>query len=124
VRPGDTFLSKPIYGTPHLHVVVIDIPVAQEILIVSVTTYNDEKDPACIRDTGDHPFIKHKSCISYRNARPISHAALQAHIDRGRLVSHERMCSSVLERIISGLSISTSMQSDAIGWPRKYGQIR
>jgi hypothetical protein len=123
VKPGDTFLSDPIDGTPHLSIVVVDVPVTQEILVVSVTTYNDEKDPTCLLKVGDHPFIRHESCISYRNARRVSHVALQALIDHGRLISHERMCSSVLERIISGLDVSTSIPLGIIGWLQTHGLI-
>ena len=123
MKPGDTFVSNPIYGTPHLSIVVIDVPVTEEILVVSVTTYNDEKDPTCLLKVGDHPFIRHKSCVSYRNARRVSHVALQALIDRGRLISHERICPSVLERIISGLGVSTSIPLGIIGWLRTHGLI-
>lgn len=123
MKPGDTFLSDPIDGTSHLSIVVFDVPVTQEILVVTVTTYKDEKDPACILEVGDHPFIRHKSCISYRNARRVSHAPLQALVDRGRLISHERICPSVLERIVSGLIISTSIPLGIIAWLQTHGLI-
>jgi hypothetical protein len=123
VNPGDAFKDSPILGTPHLHIVAILIPVAQEVLLVSVTSYADEKDSTCILDVGDHPFITHKSCISYRHAKVVPLGALEGYLNRGRLAVQPPVSQTVLERIIAGLSISKDVESGVKGWLRRYQQI-
>ncbi len=72
MNAGDTFLI-PLPGTTldsHLWIVLSD-PSAfpEQVVIVNVTSHRADKDQACILDVGDHPFIKHKSCIEYRRAK-------------------------------------------------------
>ncbi len=122
VKPGDTFKSDPITGISHLHIVVMDVPVAQEVLLASVTTYEDEKDSTCILEPGDHPFVRHTSCISYRHVRIVSRATLQTLIDKGRLATQPSLAQPVLDRVIAGMRRSPEIRSEVREWIRRYAK--
>ena len=120
MQPGDTYKSDPAQGIPHLHVVVIVPPAAAEVLVVNITTYNDEKDDTCIIQTGEHAFVRHKSCISYRNARVVSLAVLQNLINRGHLAVTDPVTKALLDRILAGFAISGDVPREVKGWLGKY----
>ncbi|HPO14636.1 MAG TPA: hypothetical protein PLI09_14430 [Candidatus Hydrogenedentes bacterium] len=120
MNQGDCFKDNLGDGIPHLHVIVFVVEVAQEALVVSVTSYNEEKDPTCILNVGDHPFIKHKSCISYRHATVTSYAVLNGLINTGKFVVHQSMPLPVMERIINGLCTSGEVVNKVRKWVKKY----
>lgn len=50
-----------------------------QVLIVNVTSWDDSrldtdprKDPACVLNPGEHPFVQHKTCVYYRGAQVAS----------------------------------------------------
>ena len=70
-----------------------------------VTTIYEDKihDPACILDIGDHPFIKHKSYISYRGAEIASAHKIDKFLRSGYYKPKEDFSDIVLDRIVNGL---------------------
>jgi hypothetical protein len=68
VSAGDTFLVSHPYN--HLYVVCSDPAVdSSQILLVSITTFKPKEETCCILVKGDHPFIKHRSCVRYKDAK-------------------------------------------------------
>ncbi len=54
----------------HLFVICNDTCIDGKNLIVPLVTWkNSYSDDACVLDVGDHPFIRHRSCIQYRSTR-------------------------------------------------------
>lgn len=123
VNQGECFKDVPYDHIPHLHVVIFDVPQSAELLIVSITSYTDEKDDACVIEVGEHPFIKHKSCVSYRNAKVISHDALEAAKNAGKLIGQHPASAQLIEKIIGGLTTSGDVPRGVRGWLKQYNLI-
>jgi hypothetical protein len=68
---GDAFLLIDKSIDEHLWVVISkpgDNP--DEVVIVNLTSHDSpDKDASCILDAGDHPWIRHRTCVRYMDAR-------------------------------------------------------
>lgn len=80
----------------------------KEMLMVSVSTHRIglPADDTCHLFAGDHPFIKHKSFIDYRNARVIEADKLVKGERQGLFVAMDPLESSVFARVCYGLTQS------------------
>lgn len=67
-------------------------------------------DEACIIEKGDHPFVKHKSFIAYREARLLSFDQLKSLLPR--LKMQKSVSPALLQRIRDGAANSTTMRMD------------
>lgn len=105
---GDAFLSRDRRINDHLHVVISDPRIdPAQVVIVSVTSYDKfsheiYKDGSCVLDSHDHPWIRHRTCISYRDGRVVPESVLDAAVANGSLVMEEPVSSDVLARILEG----------------------
>jgi hypothetical protein len=100
VDAGDTFRPADPRADIHLWVVISDPSIdPNQVLIVSLTTYKPYKDGACILKTGDHPFIRHDTCIAYDLARVVSLSQLETLLKSGMLIPDDPVSHQVLERI-------------------------
>lgn len=106
---GDTFLIKPkdrLFDR-HLWVVISDPRTdAQRVLIVNLTTWNKDKDGACILNPSDHPFIHHATCVSYQDAKIVKDSFLEQCLRSGLIVLREPASDDLVEAIIQGAGIS------------------
>jgi hypothetical protein len=70
-KTGDTFIHVGSeWLQSHLWAVISDTEQApDQVVIVNLTSYRDDKDQSCILDIDDHPFITRKTLISYRDAK-------------------------------------------------------
>jgi hypothetical protein len=71
-----------------------------------MTTYDVTKEKVCLLDVGDHPFIKHKTCIAYDFAKAAPLKALLAFRDQGHLSIGQPVSVELLGRICQGISLS------------------
>lgn len=105
VNAGDTFLVAHPYN--HLHVVCSDPTAdASKVLLLNITTFRPKEDESCILMKGDHPFIKHKSCIRYKDARVASVAQIQTLLNGGQMSRREPVSAELLARIRDGAGVS------------------
>jgi hypothetical protein len=68
-------LSETSTDIEHLYFVISDIcRDSNNVLVVNMTTLYDEKfaDLSCILDIKDHPSVKHKSYVLYKEAMEVS----------------------------------------------------
>lgn len=105
---GDTFIHAPATRlSPHLWMIISDTDqCADKVLIVNFTSWNDNKDPACRVHSGEHPFVKHESCVSYRDARLVRVADLKKWESGTLITRKEPLAPTLLERIRSGAACS------------------
>ena len=47
-----------------------------------------DSDKACILKPGEHPFVKHETCVNYGGAKVISKANLELLMNKGYLSAH------------------------------------
>jgi hypothetical protein len=101
VRAGDTFLVAHPYN--HLYVVCSEPEIdPTRVLIVSFTTFKPKEETCCIVAAGEHPFIKHKSCIRYKDARTPSVRDLMRLLDGSQMTRREPVSAELLARIRKG----------------------
>jgi hypothetical protein len=110
IAPGNAFLIPSDEGKKHLFFVVYGpaiLPgygkIPHCILAGATTIYEGSRyDPACIIDSGEHPFIRHRSYIAYRYAQiyPETDVAKRANTLWTQL---ENCDAALLERIASGI---------------------
>ena len=107
MKAGDTFTLKDKSVDSHLWVIVSDPAVdAERVLFVSMTTYDVTKEKVCLLDVGDHPFVKHRTCIAYDFAKVAPVHALITLRDQGHLSMGQPVSDELLERIRQGISLS------------------
>ena len=101
VHAGDTFLGPPPYN--HLYVVCSDPALnSAKVLLVSFTTWKPKEENCCIVQAGEHPFIKHKSCIRYKDPGGASVASIQHLENCSHLKRREPVSPELLARIRNG----------------------
>lgn len=102
---GDTFFIKQngqLFDS-HLWVVISDPNVdAEAIVVVSLTTWDRDKDQSCILMPGYHSFIHHKTCVSYRDAKIISARFYQRNLELGLIIPSDPASDDMVDEIIRG----------------------
>lgn len=65
MNAGDTFLIKDKNLDEHLWVIISDTAIDdKQVVVVNFTTSHPSKESFCLVQPGDHPFIRHETCIS------------------------------------------------------------
>ena len=107
IRAGDTLLSTRRDLEEHLWIVVSDPRQDPDaVLVVNLTSWREDKDDSCLLGPGDHPFVAHKSCISYRGGNLTTIATIEHALQAGVLQIHDPVSAEVLARIRAGAAIS------------------
>ena len=100
IEPGDTFLKLDRWN--HLWFAISLSNSEGEVAIANLTTHRPELPghEACqVLQPGDHPYIRHDSCIYYRGARLISAELLEDRVATGASPRHETATRELLRRI-------------------------
>jgi hypothetical protein len=122
--PGQTLLVPSGPSGLHLFVLVLG-PVTfpgygstPQIAMVSATTLREgiPHDPACVLEPGDHPFIQHRSFISYRHLRLDTDPHVGRMVDSAVWSRHEPCTPALLQRIVAGVCLSKLT-------PREYKRL-
>jgi hypothetical protein len=105
VQAGDTFLVVPPYN--HLYVVCSD-PIADStrVLLVSLTTFKPKEETCCIIKAGEHPFVKHRTCARYKDARIASVKEILILVGASQMAKREPVSAGLLARIRAGAAQS------------------
>ena len=101
MKAGDTILVD-VPGTrydSHLWMVISDPDQGSQCLIVNFTSWRADKDQACVVELGEHPYIKHKTCVEFKGAKLVLIAKLEECLHSGALVSHEPLSAPLLAKI-------------------------
>src|SRR5690242_17903142 len=107
MKAGDTFFLAGGAADRHLRVIISDPGIDPErVLFVSMTSYDITKEDVCLLEVGDHPFVKHRTCIAYGDAKEAPLEALIQLRDAGHLRPSEPVSPELLERIRRGISLS------------------
>jgi len=100
VQAGDTFLVKSHSLDDHLWVVLSD-PTKDptRVLIVSLTTATDYKERVCLIQAGQHPWVRHESCVAYDKAKVVALSHLLALKDQGLIELQTAISAQLLQQI-------------------------
>lgn len=97
----------------HLWVVVAELSGdTDQVIIVSLTTIKVNSDTTVVFDVGDHPFIKHKTVISYIDARPLDKSLLIRRIEQRDFDKRQPFDADKVKLIQKGLLQSTFTSKD------------
>ena len=112
MNAGDTFFVQQVGKLYDSHLwMVLSNPAlnANQVLIVSLTTWGKDDDPACVLNVGDHPFVRQKSFIKYSHAKIVSDQQLEEFRARGQIHVQAQLSLSVLKRARDGAAESRFM---------------
>jgi hypothetical protein len=100
MHAGDIFLI-PDYDD-HLWAIISDPAIdAQNVVMVLFVTRSELYADTCILRVGDHPFIKHDTCVQYPGAKVVSDCRLEELRREGKLRMKARLNENVT---VHGLS--------------------
>ncbi len=109
---GNTFLNATFRRLcPHLWIVLSDrCDNSDTIAIVNLSTWRNDKpelnDPSCIVLEGDHPFVRHKSYIYYRQGICSPYSELEKGLACGVLTPQEDCSEDLVYRALCGAAES------------------
>jgi hypothetical protein len=107
LRAGDTFYLPDKSADGHLWIVVSDPEKdPSRILIASMTSYDVDKEDVCLIHPGEHPRVKHKTCICYRPMRQTTLETLDRLRQSGILDMQAPVDQEILQRIRRGAALS------------------
>jgi hypothetical protein len=111
VNVGDTFLRAD--SDKHLWLIISDPALDPEnVVIVNLTTLDDQKESVCILKRGDHPWVRHDSCVNYRDAVVTSLEKLAKARKGKAIIVKSPLKAAVLVRIQQGVADSQRMPLD------------
>ncbi len=74
--------------------------VNRQVLYVPIITFRNKSDTTCTLEVGDHPFIKHKSCVHYDKVQQRAESQL---LRRCNNKLQEPLSKEVLKRVLDGV---------------------
>ena len=101
MKAGDTILiptPKTSYDS-HLWMVISDPSIDGRCVIVNFTSWRIDKEQACVLDKGDHPYIKKKTCVNFKDAKNVREEDLDSLVAAHGLKHHDPLGPDLLERI-------------------------
>ena len=91
----------------HLWIILTDpTPHPGYVLAVMVVTQRPHSDTTVVLRAGDHPFIKHDSCVSYSTAKAMSVTLLESWLKAGDAQMKAPLSPSILDSVRKGLVAS------------------
>ncbi len=105
MKAGDTFLL--LDKDDHLWAVISDPSLdGEKVVIVLFVSWTEKYDQACVLCAGDHPFIKHDTCVQYSGAKIVKSAQLEQSRKSGKLRMKQPLTTAILERIRQQAEVS------------------
>ncbi len=105
---GTTFLLAAV--DIHLWIIVSDPLIDPDnVLIVNLTSLTPGKDHSCILRRGDHPWIRHDTCVNYQDSQVTTLKKLIAARDGKALIPDSPLDPIVLKKIRDDSLKSTKM---------------
>ena len=104
---GETFLF-PLEeaNIAHLWVIATNPNNAGDFAVVSLTSLRGSQDQTLILRPGEHPFIKHETCVYYRTAEITTAKELHRRIRHGTAKMKESVSAELLSEIVKGFTAS------------------
>jgi hypothetical protein len=99
MKLGETFLG--LIDEEHLCVVFAG-DLHGEVCVANLTSHRVPCDESCVIERGEHPFVQHRTVVSYQRAFTKANAELDAQKASGVLRMREPVSASLLVRIQNG----------------------
>jgi hypothetical protein len=79
---------------------------SKNVVIVRFLSYQDYQEQSCTLESGDHPFVKHKTCVDYAGAILVADSKLEQLKASGRLKSKANLSPIILAKIRDAVPVS------------------
>lgn len=117
ISVGDTFFAKYPENASHLFFIILDISDRDPQLFICamLSSWKDGSpfcDDACIIEKGEHPFVRHKSYIAYRETMILTHDDLQNFVESGRFTMNTPASPSLIRKIRESASKSRKLPQE------------
>jgi hypothetical protein len=99
VNAGDVFIFPEAVDDHHWTIVSDPTANSGRVVIVRFVTWKEWSDHACELQAGDHPFIKHLTCVDYPEAREVTLEMLNNLHSAGRLKLKSPLSPQIRQRI-------------------------
>lgn len=106
LQAGDTFFAPwPERDDPieHLFFVISDPKLDRErVVVVPLMTWDEYKDQTCVLETGEHPFVRHRSYIDYGCGDLVKARNVERQLEQKEFRAHKPASAKLLARIREG----------------------
>lgn len=101
MKAGDTiYIPNPVTSVDsHLWMVISDPSIDEQCVIVNFTSWRADKDQACVVESHEHPYLAHRSCINFKDAKLVSNSDLDSLIEKRQLQNKAPLSPALLQRI-------------------------
>jgi hypothetical protein len=82
------------------------------VLVVNISSVDEDEpyDQTCTLDVGDHPFVKHKSYVYYKEAEILVADNVTRSVAEGNFAVHEVCSDETFRRVIDGFDVSDEVR--------------
>jgi hypothetical protein len=124
VQAGDTFLLGDKEVDDHLWVILSDpTKDPQRVLIVSLTTAAPHKESVCLIEAGEHPWVRHRTCVAYDKGKAVSLAQLYDLKNKGLIQLQAPVSPTLLARIRDKAGDSVDLAIELADIPSEQGLV-
>jgi hypothetical protein len=107
---GNTYVLQNKSIDEHLWIVISHPEQeAEQIVIVSLTSYGRLRDASCILGRGDHPWIRHQTVVGYEFAKCVKESDIDLLVASGELIPREDASDDLLRKILLGAERTDAM---------------
>lgn len=105
MNAGDAFRAR--HGD-HCWVVISDPEQSDTLVVVSFTTCRgtSREDLSCVVESGEHPFVRHKTYVAYGRGQSVSNRDLEKKLAAGQIQLLDPVALALLRRIRDGAMAS------------------
>jgi hypothetical protein len=121
MNAGDTFFIHAL-GDDHLWMIVSDPQLNPDAVVVCFLTWTEGLDDSCIVRVGEHPFVKHDTCVHFAGARLVAVDRLTELKRIGHLKVSQPLSADLLNRIRSAAE-NSDMPSGPFDLLRRQGLV-
>jgi len=123
MKTGDTFLFED-GSDDHLWMVISDTAAdAERVVIVKFLSWQPHYDQSCVLDGGEHPFVKHATCVDFPGAKVPTLAQLEL-LERQGMLKHKAPLSARLLQQIRNAVAASDIPTKAIAALGEQGVVR
>jgi hypothetical protein len=124
MKAGDTFFLGKSAVDRHLWIIISDPVIdVDRVLFLSMTTHDITKEDVCLIGPGEHPFVKHPTCINYEDIREATLNDLVRLQGSGDIRMADPVSPELLIRIRDGISLSLDVDFKYIQYMIDRGLI-
>lgn len=122
MRAGDTFVTPDM--DDHLWIVLSDPTLERDrLVVVCFLSWQEYHDQSCIVRPGEHPFVRHDTCVNYAGATTVADTVLEKLKAQGKLKLKDPVSPELLERIRRSAENSDSIPTGCYQILREQGFV-